>query len=142
MAKEDGYDEDTPTSNLVETKSGYPLDLNNLPGRIRRKLIINGDLGDAFQLPANMPGNKLKAIRDANAEKMREVRELNVGEFIQIGKRIYPITEVKDDKVYYEKQKNGVTKKYYVVKEKVVLVDPPTDPSDIEDEGPDGDSEA
>lgn len=66
---EAGYD-DGPTSIEVRTVSGDIIDINNLPGVKRKELVANGELdADKLITPANMPGAKLKAMRDAHKAK-------------------------------------------------------------------------
>jgi hypothetical protein len=96
--------EDSPTQNIVVTHSGYELDMNNLPGKLRAKLIKKGDLNaDSIGLPPNMPGTKLKALREQL--KNRAKRELKAtgfkaGELIKYGEHSYELVDVDDENVY------------------------------------------
>jgi hypothetical protein len=132
---EAGYDENIATTNIVHTRSGYPIDLNNCPGKLRRNLVIRGELDSGFALPDNMPG---KVMRERGLleekKKLDEAdKEIKVGEFIQVGKRAYPVVKVDEEKVYYEKMKAGEIKLFSVPRDKANLVTPSAENQGAED---------
>jgi hypothetical protein len=96
--------EDGPTMNMVMTHGGYELDMNNIPGKLRAKLIKRGDLNaDSIGLPPNMPGAKLKALREElKARARKEIKQagFQVGELIKYGEHTYEIIDVDDEHVY------------------------------------------
>ena len=62
---------DDPIASYVKSKSGVVIDLNNCPGVLRAKMVLSGDMGvEAFVSPANMPGAKLKKMREEFAAKL------------------------------------------------------------------------
>ena len=62
---------DDPIASYVKSKSGVVIDLNNCPGVLRAKMVLSGDMGvEAFVSPANMPGSKLKKMREAFVAKL------------------------------------------------------------------------
>jgi hypothetical protein len=74
-------DQDNPTSTLVNTKSGDDIDLLNLPGKKKMELVLSGELNiDKFVMPANMPGKKLKELRDAHRTRFQEILDKAQGE--------------------------------------------------------------
>lgn len=64
--------EDPSAENLTQTNSGDLIDMNNLPGKKRLTLVAEGELAvEQFVSPANMPGKKLKEMRDRFAETFK-----------------------------------------------------------------------
>lgn len=63
MRNNDAVDSQAPME--ITSKSGNKYDTNNIPGSKRMELINNGEISaDSFIAPANMPGGKLKEMRD------------------------------------------------------------------------------
>lgn len=63
-------EQESPASSMVKTEAGYDIDVNNIPGKRKTQMIMDGELTiDEFNTPPNMPGKKLKALRDAANEK-------------------------------------------------------------------------
>lgn len=107
---QDVYDDE---SVIMRTEDGQ-FDLRNLPGRIRRRLIITGQVkAEQFATPANMPGAKLKALREeqkarSDEEGIIEGSELTnpykVGDIISWKNKVYEVLEVNENKVKFEKE--------------------------------------
>ena len=58
-------DDNEPASVIVHSIRGEGYDIKNLPGFKRKQLIESGDITiDSFVQADNMPGAKLKALRD------------------------------------------------------------------------------
>jgi hypothetical protein len=102
-------DQDNPTSLITKTRSGQEIDLNNLPGRTKLRLIQADEMGiDQFISPPNMPGHKLKAIRDAHRERvgeqlkavlMEKTKDFVVGDFVSFRGGSYEVLKVRQDGV-------------------------------------------
>lgn len=104
-------DEDAPTQMMGKTKSGYDIDFNNLSGKRRLELVEAGELTtEQFGIPANMPGVKLKEIRERNKQmieaqlarknKADESLEFKVGDFITYKEESYEILATDATKGY------------------------------------------
>lgn len=62
--------EDEPASKEMEI-AGSKYDINNMPGVVRNRLIMEGEVtADDFITPPNMPGAKLKALRDEHRSRV------------------------------------------------------------------------
>ena len=92
--------EDNPTQMMATTKSGQEIDMNNCPGTKKVELVQSGEMGvDQFVLPANMPGSKLKELREANRDRMEkfltkepaEPNQFQVGDFVQYQEESYEV---------------------------------------------------
>ena|SRR5690349_16566481 len=102
-------DEDGPAQNLVSTRNGFEIDLNNLPGKARVNLINEGELEvDQFIAPPNMPGLKLKALREQHRERIEKamgavkqaqpINDFEKGEVVYFQNEPKEILEVDPDK--------------------------------------------
>lgn len=68
--------DDSPAENFAKTLSGKTVDLNNLPGKVRQELIDEGEMSiESFVSPANMPGKKLKEMRERFAKNIEDQRK-------------------------------------------------------------------
>ena len=99
--------EDGPTTNVVITHSGYQIDMNNFPGKLRAILVKRGEMNaDSIGLPPNMPGKKLLAIREEMRARAREALKttgFTVGELIKYNDVVYDIKKIEDEKIYIER---------------------------------------
>lgn len=98
--------DDLPVSNFVATESGQEIDLNNLPGTTKVRLIQEGEMKiDAFIAPANLPGKKLQELRERHRESMEAAlkkdsipNEFQVGEMITFKGKVYEVLKVDSDR--------------------------------------------
>lgn len=144
MCPEAGYDEEKDAVQMVQTKiTGYNIDLNNVPGKIRMLLVRRGEIDNPFPLPANMPGKKLAELRKVHANKLKtelenSKLEAKPGNYVEVGKNnnAYLITEVDEEYVYFEKTlKNGSVKKLKVplAKARIVAVGTSSDDDEVDE---------
>ena len=136
-------DANDPVSVLTRTRNGNNIDLNNIPGLVKARLIIDGQMSiDDFMSPANMPGIKLKKLREEHRAKYEKVLdgirpaegEINddqpneeankvdypVGSFVMFNDVSYEVFKAKQDKVLIElTNKNKKIVKTWVPKSKV-----------------------
>lgn len=57
-------DDDEPTEKPFETESGLRFDANNISGKAKLKLIMEGEASlEDFTTPDNMPGKELRELR-------------------------------------------------------------------------------
>jgi len=95
---------DEPAVNPIETTSGSSYDTNNISGAKKAQLIMDGELSmDNFINPPNMPGKKLKAMRDRHREGMESYfkkaaeetpNEYKVGDIVVYRKEATEVLEV------------------------------------------------
>jgi len=105
-------DPNSPTSTLTTTKSGAVIDLQNLPGMTKLQLIQSNELEvDQFIVPSNMPGRKLKVLREAHRGRIKEqlqllvdentveAKDYKVGEFVSFSGKTFEVLKVDSDRV-------------------------------------------
>lgn len=116
-------DPNNPTSVMV---AGY--DVMNMPGKIKLELIEKGELEpERFVTPPNMPGKKLKALRDQHAARLDEQfkkkhdkedsalkdNPYKVSDHVRYQGEVYEIIEIEGSRVKFqrfsEKKKKMVT---------------------------------
>lgn len=106
-------DQESP-SVIVKTSNGGIYDINNISGRRKLELIKDGEMGiDEFIAPDNMPGKKLKELRDAhrsnlgNALKQGEANTFKTGDLVQFKGVATEVTKVDPDKGLLITKKDG-----------------------------------
>lgn len=122
-------------SSMVTTISGREVDMMNIPGKAKLDLVESGDLlpSQALSLPANMPGQKLKFIREAKqkvldkalakrksktskASKLEEgstegaAVQFGVGDIVEYQGELVEILEVREEEKKYVFLKPGTDK--------------------------------
>jgi len=121
-------DQDHPTSSLATTAiSGQIVDLQNITGKKKLELIMNGEMGiDQFVTPANMVGSKLKVLREAHRAKVEEQiakvkgQDFKVGDFVTFKGKSYEVLKVDSNRVKFEfESDSGDKAKVWVAKDKV-----------------------
>ena len=117
-------DPNSPTSILTATKDGYPIDLQNVPGMTKIRLIKEGQMDiDRFVMPPNMPGKKLVILRQAHREKMEaQIAEIDkkeadknpykVGDMISYKENTYEVLKVDGERVQISKDDKEVWVKH------------------------------
>lgn len=116
-----GLDPDPAASIEVSTESGRIIDINNIPGKVKQELIQEGELDvDRFIMPANMPGKKLKELREAHRQRLEDsmkqltttANEFKVGDFILYKDLTYEVLKTDDEKGVMFEMKKPKGKKY------------------------------
>jgi hypothetical protein len=120
------YDDKTPTA-FVTTRSGGIIDVNNVPGVVRARMISSGEVSlNRFVGAENMPGTKLKPIRDRFAASMEKAVEkvateeaseenpLKVGDMVEYKDNIYEVLKVDGKKIMIERTINGEKKEQWI----------------------------
>lgn len=85
-------------------------DVANMPGRLKYQLIKSGEMSvDRFITPPNMPGKKLKELRDAHRarieeqfglmESLQETNPYKVGDMVTYKDLVVEVLEVKGPKI-------------------------------------------
>ena len=124
-------DQDQPTQSLIQTRSGKLVDLQNMPGMVKINLIKEEELGiDQFITPANMPGAKLRVLRERHREIIeaqlttlaeKTKKDYVVGDFVSFKGGSYEVLKVKEDGVMisYTLKSGGEPKNVWIPKKKV-----------------------
>jgi hypothetical protein len=138
-------DANNPVSVLTQTLNGRVIDMSNLPGAVKIKMIQEGEMGvDAFATPPNMPGHKLRKIREAHRAAMEVVLSKNkeeedelseeekaelekaekinweVGDYVTFQDKVYEVLKTRSDAVLIEiPNKKGKMSKTWVHRAKV-----------------------
>lgn len=109
MSFHDVDDEETPASVMVKTPEGRVIDINNISGLAKAKLIMEGEFTqDQFTTPDNMPGKKLAALRASkNVNIQKGIDEISkdkknkfkVGDIVRFKNNVSEVLEIDDNRV-------------------------------------------
>lgn len=124
-----GLDSEPAASIEVTTESGRVIDINNLPGKVKMELIMEGEIDvDRFVTPANMPGKKLAELRAAHKSRLDEAmkamveskNEFATGDFVLYKDITYEVLKTDEERgVLIERKKDGKVKSVWVHHSKV-----------------------
>lgn len=126
---------DSEGAEKLVAKDGMTLDMNNMPGKVRKELILNGTMDEAdFICPPNMPGKKLAAMREAfrknfvdKLDKQIPVspNQFKVGDLVQHMGFVTEIIDVhKNGLKYIVRKKDGKKSKWVHASKLKVHEDP------------------
>lgn len=80
--------------NPVVAEGGRVVDINNISGRVKAEMIMNGELDvDRFIAPPNMPGQRLKELRNKHRDNVLKdvnkiVKQAKVSHEFSVGETV------------------------------------------------------
>src|SRR3990170_4044498 len=116
----DLVEQDEPASVLIDTESKDKIDINNISGKRKARLVMEGEISiDNFLLPSNMPGKQLKELRDRHRSAFDSgIKRLTkdapntyqVGELVKYRESVSEVLEVDSNKGVKIRKREGGTK--------------------------------
>lgn len=80
MSLDDTVEDNATASIFIRSESGVVYDMNNISGKLRKQLIMEGEMSaDSFSGHQNISGKRLKELREAK----KEVLDLTSGETLE-----------------------------------------------------------